>query len=116
MNSAAAASKPGWRTLARAMRNRKTGFMALFGFASGLPFALFLGTLYAWLTEAEVEGDFAPLDELVGKTTPILTCFDPEATAYRQRRTFFGTLEDNPVITKIGFNRFEKQFQILSVF
>ena len=50
-----AGEKPGWLRLLRALRHRKTGFMALFGFASGLPFALFLGTLYAWLTEAEVE-------------------------------------------------------------
>ncbi len=66
MNSAAAAGKPGWRTLARAMRNRKTGFMALFGFASGLPFALFLGTLYAWLTEAEVDLETMGVFSLIG--------------------------------------------------
>ena len=46
--------RPGWRRVLRALRQRKTGFMALFGFASGLPFALFLGTLYAWLSEAEI--------------------------------------------------------------
>ena len=62
----AAAKKPGWRTLARAMRNRKTGFMALFGFASGLPFALFLGTLYAWLTEAEVDLETMGVFSLIG--------------------------------------------------
>ena len=50
-----AAQKPGWRTLLRALRNPKSGFMALFGFASGLPFALFLGTLYAWFSEAGVD-------------------------------------------------------------
>lgn len=44
-----------WRILGQALRDRKTGFMLLFGFASGLPFALFLGTLFAWLTEAEVD-------------------------------------------------------------
>ena len=43
-----------WRVLGMALGNRKTGFMLLFGFASGLPFALFLGTLFAWLTEADV--------------------------------------------------------------
>ena len=41
-----------WRALGMALGNRKTGFMLLFGFASGLPFALFLGTLFAWLTES----------------------------------------------------------------
>jgi MFS transporter, PAT family, beta-lactamase induction signal transducer AmpG len=35
----AAAKKPSsWRILGRALNNRKTGFMLLFGFASGLPF------------------------------------------------------------------------------
>ena len=58
--------KPGWRELARAMRNRKTGFMALFGFASGLPFALFLGTLYAWLSEAEVDLETMGVFSLIG--------------------------------------------------
>ncbi|WP_128892882.1 MFS transporter [Erythrobacter sp. HKB08] len=58
--------KPGWREVFRAMRNRKTGFMALFGFASGLPFALFLGTLYAWLTEAEVELETMGVFSLIG--------------------------------------------------
>jgi PAT family beta-lactamase induction signal transducer AmpG len=66
MAEAAAAKKPGWRTLARAMNNRKTGFMALFGFASGLPFALFLGTLYAWLTEAEVDLETMGVFSLIG--------------------------------------------------
>lgn len=70
----------------------------------------------SWLTEAEVEGDFAPLDEAVGKSTPLYVCFDPEATTYRQRRTMFGIFEENPVIQKVGFNRFERQFQILSLF
>ena len=59
-------AKPGWRELVRAMRNRKTGFMALFGFASGLPFALFLGTLYAWLSEAEVDLETMGVFSLIG--------------------------------------------------
>jgi len=59
-------SKPGWRDVARAMVHRKSGFMALFGFASGLPFALFLGTLYAWLTEAEVDLETMGVFSLIG--------------------------------------------------
>jgi len=62
----AAASKPGFRVLVRALGNRKVGFMALFGFASGLPFALFLGTLYAWLTEAEVDLETMGVFSLIG--------------------------------------------------
>ncbi|OYW44444.1 MAG: MFS transporter [Sphingomonadales bacterium 32-68-7] len=58
--------KPGWRTLLLALRNRKTGFMLLFGFASGLPFALFLGTLFAWLSEAEVDLETMGVFSLIG--------------------------------------------------
>lgn len=66
MAEAVAKQKLGWRALGRALRNRKTGFMALFGFASGLPFALFLGTLYAWLTEAEVDLETMGVFSLIG--------------------------------------------------
>ncbi|MCP9222949.1 MFS transporter [Erythrobacter sp. LQ02-29] len=64
--TAAKSGKPGWRELFRAMRNRKTGFMALFGFASGLPFALFLGTLFAWLSETDVELETMGVFSLIG--------------------------------------------------
>ena len=46
--------KKGWRLLKDAFRNRKTGVMLLFGFSSGLPYALLIGTLNAWLGEANV--------------------------------------------------------------
>jgi PAT family beta-lactamase induction signal transducer AmpG len=58
--------KPGWAAVFRAMGQRKTGYMALFGFASGLPFALFLGTLYAWLSEAEVDLETMGVFSLIG--------------------------------------------------
>nr|WP_236672113.1 MFS transporter [Croceicoccus sp. YJ47] len=58
--------KPGWRELLAALRNRKTAYMALFGFASGLPFALFLGTLYAWFTEADVDLETMGVFSLIG--------------------------------------------------
>lgn len=64
--AATEARKPGWRTLLRSLRNPKSGFMALFGFASGLPFALFLGTLYAWFTEAEVDLETMGVFSLIG--------------------------------------------------
>ena len=55
-----------WRLLGLALSNRKSRFMLLFGFASGLPFALFLGTLYAWLTEAKVELETMGVFSLIG--------------------------------------------------
>lgn len=68
-----------------------------------------------WASEAEMETMLAPLDERVGRTTPFLTCFDPAPTPYRQRRTFFGWQEEVPVVGKVAFNRFERGFQILSL-
>ncbi|MEL7190307.1 MAG: MFS transporter, partial [Pseudomonadota bacterium] len=58
--------KPGMGEVLRAMGQRKTAFMALFGFASGLPFALFLGTLYAWLSEADVDLETMGVFSLIG--------------------------------------------------
>lgn len=58
--------KPGWSEVFRALRNRKSGYMALFGFASGLPFALFLGTLFAWLSETDVELETMGVFSLIG--------------------------------------------------
>ncbi|WP_417321445.1 AmpG family muropeptide MFS transporter [Erythrobacter aureus] len=58
--------KPGWRTLVRSLKNPKSGYMALFGFAQGLPPALFLGTLYAWLSEAEIDLETMGVFSLVG--------------------------------------------------
>ena len=58
--------KSAWKALGLALTNRKTGFMLVFGFASGLPFALFLGTLFAWLTEAEVELETMGIFSLIG--------------------------------------------------
>ncbi|MDA9918259.1 MFS transporter [Erythrobacter sp.] len=64
--SDAKATKPGWREVMRAMGQRKTGYMLLFGFASGLPFSLFLGTLYAWLSEEDVDLETMGVFSLIG--------------------------------------------------
>ena len=58
--------KSALKVLGLALTNRKTGFMLLFGFASGLPFALFLGTLFAWLTEADVDLETMGIFSLIG--------------------------------------------------
>ena len=63
---AAEKEKSTWRALAMALSNRKTLFMLLFGFAAGLPYALLLGTLYAWLTEAEVDLETMGVFSLIG--------------------------------------------------
>lgn len=56
-----------WQTLILALSNRKTGFMLLFGFAAGLPYALVLGTLYAWLSDSgEIDLETMGVFSLVG--------------------------------------------------
>lgn len=55
-----------WLALLAALRHRKTGYALLFGFASGLPYALLLGTLYAWLTDAKVDVETIGVFSLIG--------------------------------------------------
>jgi PAT family beta-lactamase induction signal transducer AmpG len=44
----------GWRLFKAAIGSRKAATMLAFGFASGLPFALLVGTLTAWLGDAKI--------------------------------------------------------------
>jgi len=44
----------GWRLLKAALATRKSATMLAFGFSSGLPFALLIGTLNAWLGDAKI--------------------------------------------------------------
>src|SRR3954453_863988 len=51
----AAAQRPkAWRLLKAALQTRKSSTMLAFGFSSGLPYALLIGTLNAWLGEANI--------------------------------------------------------------
>jgi MFS transporter, PAT family, beta-lactamase induction signal transducer AmpG len=51
----AAPPKPkGWQLLKIALRTRKSATMLAFGFSSGLPFTLLIGTLNAWLGEVKI--------------------------------------------------------------
>lgn len=66
MSEAAAQKLSGWRLFLAAMRNRKMGVMLAFGISAGLPFALLLGTLYAWLGEAGVDLETMGVFSLIG--------------------------------------------------
>lgn len=56
MASAPAPTKPkGWRLFKLALQSRKSGTMMGFGFSSGLPYALLIGTLNAWLGEVKID-------------------------------------------------------------
>lgn len=51
-----AATRPkGWKLIRAALSTRKSATMLAFGFSSGLPFALLVGTLTAWLGEVGVK-------------------------------------------------------------
>ena len=54
-DAAAPAKRPkGWKLLKAALATRKAATMLAFGFSSGLPFALLIGTLNAWLGDAKI--------------------------------------------------------------
>src|SRR5437868_2404696 len=54
MAETAAARPKGFKLLKAALRTRKSASMLAFGFSSGLPFALLIGTLNAWLGELKI--------------------------------------------------------------
>ena len=54
MAEAAAKRPKGWKLLKAALATRKAATMLAFGFSSGLPFALLIGTLNAWLGDAKI--------------------------------------------------------------
>ncbi|QIG80333.1 AmpG family muropeptide MFS transporter [Stakelama tenebrarum] len=56
----------GLALLGAAFTNRKIGVMLAFGFAAGLPYALLLGTLYAWLSDAQVDLETMGVFSLIG--------------------------------------------------
>lgn len=60
------ATPTGWQLFKTAMTSRKTGVMLAFGVSAGLPFALLLGTLYAWLDEAGVDLETMGVFSLIG--------------------------------------------------
>ncbi len=61
-----APQKPGFRKLIVSLGQRKTGIMFVFGFSAGLPYALLLGTLYAWLSDAKVDLETMGVFSLIG--------------------------------------------------
>lgn len=60
------AKRKGLGLLLTAFSNRKTGIMLVYGMASGLPYALLLGTLYAWLGETGVDLETMGVFSLIG--------------------------------------------------
>ena len=55
MSGTVVARPKGWRLFVAALRTRKSASMLALGFSSGLPFALLVGTLTAWLGEVGIK-------------------------------------------------------------
>jgi len=66
----------GFKLLKAALQTRKAATMLAFGFSSGLPFSLLVGTLTAWLGEVGVKlatiGIFLPAFLFVAASGPLL--------------------------------------------
>lgn len=70
----------------------------------------------AWLTQVEYETKFRPLVEKLGTRGQMYWCFDPQANAYRQSKSYFGIFSNAPFATGgIKPGNYAKEFQILSV-
>src|SRR3569623_845602 len=73
-----AATRPkGFRLLAAALSTRKSASMLAFAFSSGLPFALLVGTLTAWLGEVKVNLATIGVLSWVGLTYAIKFLWSP---------------------------------------
>lgn len=68
-----------------------------------------------WTTEIEFETQFGPLALALGKTLPAYCCFDPDAGPYRQNRTYYGRAVDSGRNKRDGWNRFSRDYEILSM-
>lgn len=69
-----------------------------------------------WQTEAEIEASFLPMMEKLGTRGIVYVCFDPEATTYRQSKTYLGVMAKPPGAR--GNKKpatFSQDFQIVSM-
>lgn len=76
-----------------------------------------LGFTLEWQSEAEFEATFRPIMETRGRTKPLWVCLDPDATTYRQAKTYLGFLRKVPYATgqrKPGL--FSQEFNVLSLY
>lgn len=68
-----------------------------------------------WISESEYETAWRPFDEAIGRTGLVFCAFDPDATTYRQARTYMGWLRENPTAQIQRARKFDKSFGIVSV-
>ena len=83
MATAAAPRPKGLKLLGLALRSRKAAAMLAFGFSSGLPFALLIGTLNAWLGEAKIDLKTIGLLSLIGLASAFKFLWSPAVDRLR---------------------------------
>lgn len=69
-----------------------------------------------WLTELEWETMYRPLTEIIGTSEPVYCVFDPQASIYRQNRSYYGKMEK--AVTATGRRKpgtFGGEFNVLSI-
>jgi len=69
-----------------------------------------------WMSEAEFEASFRPMLEKKGKRGAVYCCFDPDATTYRQAKTYLGVMRKSQFargVKKPGI--YSMDFELLSV-
>ena len=69
----------------------------------------------SWLSEDEHENYIDPLLKACGTTEPLYVCFDPESTANRQGRTFFGRISASKRGQRRHFNVWQRDFEFTSL-
>lgn len=69
----------------------------------------------SWLSEDEHENYIDPLLKACGTTEPLYVCFDPESTANRQGRTFFGRISASKRGQRRHFNVWQRDFEVTSL-
>lgn len=72
---------------------------------------------FGWMTSADRTEKFAPLIKGLGKRGVALWCFDPEETAERQDKTYFGWLKELPTFRPSTWkqDRWVSNYEILSM-
>jgi hypothetical protein len=75
-----------------------------------------LSMKFGWLDTTDMETKFRPLAEQLGKRGIVYFCFDPEATVYRQAKTYLGWLRTPPYATGAAAQpgRYESELELLS--
>lgn len=76
-----------------------------------------LALTFSWMSQSDMETKFRPFVEKMGKRGMALWCFDPEATAYRQAKTYFGHMKEPAFATGASPKQtnYEMKFEILSL-